>query len=170
MTDKTSIQEQVKISAPPLRLLADLDRIAECCEAGLSEPYDAEHIWAAAAYIRMQANGTRGADALDAARYRWLRDGHQKGFVRKTRRPDDAPYVVNTKLSVLYGVVAYSGGSMDAAIDEDRLNDLAQHIYEEALIEGDARFADPQFRFSDEFAEECLGKARAAQGKDSSHE
>lgn len=107
-----------------------------------------------------QANGTPGADAEDAARYRWLRDGHKKGLLRKTRRPSDAPYVINPRKSVLYGVVSYDGADLDKAIDEDRLDDLAQYFYEEALIEGDSRFSDPSFRFSDEFAEECMERAR----------
>lgn len=96
------------------------------------------------------------SDARDAARYRWLRGG-----MRKTRRPDDAPYVVNPRRSKLYAVVNYAGEELDAAIDEDRLNDMTQWVYEEALTEGDNRFADPNFRFSDEFANECTEKAKA---------
>ena len=98
------------------------------------------------------------ADAKDAARYRWLRDYS----LRKTSRPDDAPYVMNPRRSKLYAMSAYRGDALDAAIDEDRLNDMAQHIFEQALIEGDARFADPKFRFSDEFSDECMAKATAA--------
>lgn len=122
--------------------------------------------WLVRQLVPMQARakvlGEAEATHQAAERYLWLRDGFHKGDLRKTRRPSDAPYVVNPQKSVLYGIEAYRGQALDRAIDEDRLNDLAQHIYEEALVNGDSRFSEPDFRFSDEFANECLDKARAA--------
>jgi hypothetical protein len=122
-----------------------------------------EHLMRAyALQARAQVQGDAEATQQAAGRYLWLRDGFHKGDLRKTRRPSDAPYVVNPQKSVLYGIEAYRGQELDRAIDEDRLNDLAQHIYEEALVNGDSRFSEPDFRFSDEFANECFDKARAA--------
>jgi hypothetical protein len=106
-------------------------------------------------YARAAILSERERALKDAGRYRWLRDK-----LRKTRRPLDAPYVIHPR-SRLYAVRDMRGPELDAAIDEDILQDMTQHVFEEALAEGDARFADPEFKFSDEFEAECTEKARA---------
>lgn len=104
----------------------------------------------------------RKRDAEDAARYRWLRDNPRKA--RSKALPYDAPYVINPRKSVLYAMARYKGEALDEAIDNDRLEDMAQHIFEERQVEGDDRFADPMFWASDEFADECEKKAKEALG------
>lgn len=97
-------------------------------------------------------------DRIDAIRYRWLRDNPRKAYYKAA--PFDAPYVIDPKKSRLYAIYVQRGLTLDHSIDEDRQQDMAQHVFEEMLVEGDARFADPLFKFSDEFADECDAKAR----------
>jgi hypothetical protein len=98
-------------------------------------------------------------DTIDARRYRWLRDNPRKSYGKQ--RSYDSPYVVNPRASRMYAIQEYKGNSLDDAIDEDILNDTAQHIYERTVAEGgDERFSDPNFKFSDEFADECMERAK----------
>lgn len=116
---------------------------------------EALRIFARAIESALATRAQAPAAEQDARRYRWL-----SGGLRKTRRPHDAPFVFNPKRSRLYAVEKYEGESLDAAIDEDILDDMAQFVYEEALVEGDERFADPEFKFSEAFTNECIEKAK----------
>jgi hypothetical protein len=96
----------------------------------------------------------------DAKRYQWLRDP----ALRRTRRPMNAPFVFNPT-SRLYAVGRLIESELDSAVDADILDDMAQYVFENALIDGDERFSDPQFKFSDEFAAECVAKAKLILGE-----
>lgn len=71
---------------------------------------------------------------------------------------------MDTKRSKLYAIYDSTGEALDASIKIDILEDTSQYVFEEAFIEGDARFADPNFKFSDEFCDECTMKAKKLLG------
>lgn len=99
-------------------------------------------------------------DRADAIRYRWLRDQPKKQYSKS--RSFRSPYVVDPQRSRLYAVVGYTDQNLDGAIDQDILEGMSQHIFEQMQVEGDERFRDPSFLFSDEFSDECQNKARIA--------
>lgn len=92
---------------------------------------------------------------IKARRYDFL-----SGRSRKRPRSFTSPYVVDPSKSRLYAVATYMPDNLDAAVDRDMLDDMSNFVYQEKLVEGDARFADPEFQFSDEFAKECEDEAR----------
>lgn len=98
---------------------------------------------------------TQEQDAVDAKRYRWLRDNPRKSKHKSI--PSYAPRAMNMISVKPY---AGNGAQLDADIDLDILNDAAQCIYETLLAEGGERFSDHLYKFSDEFARECEERAK----------
>lgn len=92
---------------------------------------------------------------IKARRYDFL-----SGRIRKLPRSFKSPYIVDPNKSRLYGVATYTPEHLDAAIDLDMLEDMSNFVYRQKLAEGDIRFIDPGFQFSDEFAKECEDEAR----------
>ncbi|HET8685886.1 MAG TPA: hypothetical protein VFM18_04395 [Methanosarcina sp.] len=80
----------------------------------------------------------------DARNYRWLRDDQRK-----------YKYSVGNKLFVfdptsrLYAIKNLCGYMLDDAIQTEILEDMINYLGYEQEIEGDNRFSDPQWRFSD---------------------
>lgn len=92
---------------------------------------------------------------INARRYQFL-----SGRIRKMPKMLSSPYIVNPNKSRLYAVATYTPDHLDAAIDLDMLEDMSNFVYRQKLAEGDIRFIDPGFQFSDEFAKECEDEAR----------
>lgn len=92
---------------------------------------------------------------IKARRYDFI-----SGRIRKNPRNLRSPYIVDPSRSRLYAVVTYTPEHLDAAIDLDMLEDMSNFVYHQKLAEGDIRFIDPGFQFSDEFAKECEDEAR----------
>jgi len=92
---------------------------------------------------------------IKARRYDFL-----SGRIRKLPRSFTSPYIVDPNKSRLYAMATYTPDNLDAAIDLDMLEDMSNFVYRQKLAEGDIRFIDPGFQFSDEFAKECEDEAR----------
>lgn len=96
----------------------------------------------------------------DARLYEWLRDLPY----RRRYRPDNPLYVIDPEKSRLYAVMALRGQNLDDAIRDQILWDLVNHLSDEQKINGDARFKDPDWQFSNERTDELEQLARKQLG------
>lgn len=98
-----------------------------------------------------------------ATLYRWLRD---RPYKYKFSLSSQNAFVMDQRASRLYAVARLDGYDLDSVLKQEILDDMINHIAYEQEVEGDARFSDPGWQFSDERYHELEQKAMKELGYD----
>lgn len=98
-----------------------------------------------------------------ATLYRWLRD---RPYKYKFSLPSQNAFVMDQRTSRLYAVSRLDGDALDVVIKDEILGDMVNHLAYEQEVEGDNRFSDPEWQFSDDRYNELEQKAMKELGYD----
>lgn len=98
-----------------------------------------------------------------ATLYRWLRD---RPYKYKFSLPSQNAFVMDQRASRLYAVARLDGDQLDATLKQEILDDMINYLGYEQEVEGDERFSDFDWRFSDARCNELEQKAMKELGYD----